>query len=1197
MTKKRDFFISYNKDNKDWAKWIGGTLEENGYSVYLQAWDIAPGQDFIERMNDFLNYSKHYIAVYSRSFEKSEYCMKEFQTAFNSHLTRAIDMFLPVRVEEAPLGPLYQTTVYIDLFKLPEDKAAKALLNGIGHTPNPRKKGAYPGIAATQAQKSRFPGCTKNEDMRYRNILILGKNKPERDDQVNRLICDVFHTLGFDESSVQKDRRNMNTVLKHRTENRIAFIKCKAQKAPVSGAELNQFVGALDVERGKYESEGIRTIGYFVSKSGFTRAALEQEQARHAHTRDEDKSLILLGTDEIIRELVCGNVICSLERAIDAVKKPANLHLCQDVDLIASSFGWVWVLYYSHSPQQPASHFAFVHADGNPLLNQLASELLQTPEISSQFSSLTYVEASTHRGLNQKAARTAYFQYLEKELGEIQFEGMPTDKEAGAVKVQLENIFVPLSFYNDHTTDKILIHGVLASHRAAILAKPGGGKSTLIRRIALAYAYPDRRKKVDDGLPDYEWFPIYIRCRDLGEEANNGILEIISSIVRRAEIRQHKEAFDSLVEDALQNGTVLLLIDGLDEIANETYRIRFVNQLRTFIATYPAARLLITSREAGFRAVADTLTGYCDQYSIASLGDKEIRALSLKWHQAILGDGKQAIVESEKVCDTILNDTRILSLAENPLLLTTLLFVKRWVGYLPTKKCHLYEEMIKLLLVTWNAVAHEKLDMDETEPQLAYIAYTMTLQGKQKITKDELASRIREARKELPELLSYTTLSAEKFITQVEERSSLLIQLGLEENDAGMLVPSYEFSHLSFQEYLTSKAIAKGWIPDADSVTPLEVLQTHLEEEHWKEVVPMVAVLSGRRQAKEIMEYLLQECQHLEQMVEAGQLDKQEIDKNKASFHLANCVASEVPISAELLEEAIHCIIKGKRRIDMVARKSPGLSPRNSIVSIILKSKYGDMYQTIAEASLRNMPKDLYVYEYCDAWIRGHVDDAQPLWMIVRYFAAEDPVEHIKGALSMMRWAFRQPRPNRKEQERTPEQEADLLTVFRGIIKLLEREDTLSQFAATWCIAWAGYNEHDLIPESLYVTLSERLFPLWVKPSKYSELNRICSWAVKSIIRPELRITKEDQILADCIEERYHQWKNEFDAEAALGVALLSKHWSTAELSEKVKELEKKSERRFVDSLYLKRMHAYIKAISANEKSNEEPVAPGAKTS
>ena len=52
------YFISYNKANRDWAKWIGGTLEENGYSVYLQAWDIAPGDDFIERMNSFLKYSK-----------------------------------------------------------------------------------------------------------------------------------------------------------------------------------------------------------------------------------------------------------------------------------------------------------------------------------------------------------------------------------------------------------------------------------------------------------------------------------------------------------------------------------------------------------------------------------------------------------------------------------------------------------------------------------------------------------------------------------------------------------------------------------------------------------------------------------------------------------------------------------------------------------------------------------------------------------------------------------------------------------------------------------------------------------------------------------------------------------------------------------------------------------------------------------
>lgn len=65
----------------------------------------------------------------------------------------------------------------------------------------------------------------------------------------------------------------------------------------------------------------------------------------------------------------------------------------------------------------------------------------------------------------------------------------------------------------EYTIGKILSEG----NKAAILAKPGGGKSALIRRLALAYAYPARKKEVDDRLPDESWFPVYIRCRDLGK--------------------------------------------------------------------------------------------------------------------------------------------------------------------------------------------------------------------------------------------------------------------------------------------------------------------------------------------------------------------------------------------------------------------------------------------------------------------------------------------------------------------------------------------------------------------------------------------------------------------------------------------------------------------------------------------------------
>lgn len=37
MDEERDFFISYNKDDNNWAKWVAGTLEENGYTTYIQA--------------------------------------------------------------------------------------------------------------------------------------------------------------------------------------------------------------------------------------------------------------------------------------------------------------------------------------------------------------------------------------------------------------------------------------------------------------------------------------------------------------------------------------------------------------------------------------------------------------------------------------------------------------------------------------------------------------------------------------------------------------------------------------------------------------------------------------------------------------------------------------------------------------------------------------------------------------------------------------------------------------------------------------------------------------------------------------------------------------------------------------------------------------------------------------------------------
>ena len=46
LTSMKDFFISYNTADRDWAEWIAWTLEEAGHSVVIQAWDFRPGENF-----------------------------------------------------------------------------------------------------------------------------------------------------------------------------------------------------------------------------------------------------------------------------------------------------------------------------------------------------------------------------------------------------------------------------------------------------------------------------------------------------------------------------------------------------------------------------------------------------------------------------------------------------------------------------------------------------------------------------------------------------------------------------------------------------------------------------------------------------------------------------------------------------------------------------------------------------------------------------------------------------------------------------------------------------------------------------------------------------------------------------------------------------------------------------------------------
>jgi predicted NACHT family NTPase len=175
-----------------------------------------------------------------------------------------------------------------------------------------------------------------------------------------------------------------------------------------------------------------------------------------------------------------------------------------------------------------------------------------------------------------------------------------------------------------------------------------------------------------------------------------------------------------------------------------------------------------------------------------------------------MGDWPEVREEAEKLAKTICESDRVRQLAKNPLLLTTLLLVKRWVGQLPTRRSVLYGKALEVLLMTWNVEGHQPMELDEAIPQLAFIAFTMMKEGIQRISLRRLNEVLTLAREQMPEVLGYTRNSVAEFIKRIEYRSSLLMLSGYDVED-GTLVPMYEFRHLTFQEYLTARAIVEGY--------------------------------------------------------------------------------------------------------------------------------------------------------------------------------------------------------------------------------------------------------------------------------------------------------------------------------------------------------------------------------------------------
>jgi hypothetical protein len=126
----RDFFISYRSADGAWAEWIAWELEAAGYTVFVQAWDFRPGQNFVHQMQQGASACARTVAVLTPAYFESGFTRAEWYSAFAEDPTGKAGLLLPVRVRECDVDGLLGQIIYIDLMGLDETQARERLLAG-----------------------------------------------------------------------------------------------------------------------------------------------------------------------------------------------------------------------------------------------------------------------------------------------------------------------------------------------------------------------------------------------------------------------------------------------------------------------------------------------------------------------------------------------------------------------------------------------------------------------------------------------------------------------------------------------------------------------------------------------------------------------------------------------------------------------------------------------------------------------------------------------------------------------------------------------------------------------------------------------------------------------------------------------------------------------------------------------------------